>query len=268
MVGLCLVIFLAATLPDKALAWQASVATVDFDSASKILAPTGKLRVGVYKGSPTSIIPGKTPAETRGVGYELGRQLAAMLKVPFEPVVFPKNADVQAAVKAGSVDVAFTNATPERARNMDFSKPFLRVEQGYLVPAGSTIKSFDGIDVKGVRVGVSVGSTSEKTLGSRLKNAQVVAVPTLDQAVNMIKSGELQAFATNKAILYELSDRLPGSKILDGAWGYESFAAGIPKGREGGLPALNEFLSRAQQNGQVAKAVERAGLRGTVPGER
>ncbi len=171
-------------------------------------------------------------------------------------------------IKAGSVDVAFTNATPERARVMDFSKPFLRVEQGYLVPAGSAIKSFDEIDRKGVRVGVSVGSTSQKTLGSRLKNAQVVAVPTLDQAVNMIKSGELQAFATNKAILYELSDRLPGAKILDGAWGYESFAAGIPKGREGGLPALNEFLIRAQRNGQVAKAVERAGLRGTVPAER
>lgn len=239
-----------------------------FDSARNILAPTGKLRVGLYQGSPTSIISAQTLADAKGVGYDLGRELAERLGVPFEPVVFAKNAEVLAAVKAGSVDVAFTNATPDRARDMDFSHPFLQVEQSYLVPAGSTTKRLEDIDVQGLRVGVSAGSTSQKTLGAKFKNAQVVAVPTLDQAITMIKSGELDAFATNKAILYELSERLPGSKVLEGAWGYESFAAGIPKGRDGGLPLLDQLLSEARQNGQITKAVERAGLRGTVPATR
>jgi polar amino acid transport system substrate-binding protein len=239
-----------------------------FDSAKTILAPTGKLRVGLYQGSPTSIIPGPTPADTRGVGYDLGRELAQRFELPFEPVVFPKNADVFAAVKSAAVDITFTNATPDRARDIDFSKPFLRVEQGCLVPAGSPIRSLDEVDVKGVRVGVSVGSTSQKMLANKFKNAQLMALPTFDQVISMLQSGELEAFATNKAILYELSDRLPGSKVLEGAWGYEHFAAGIPKGREGGLPLLNQFLSEAQQNGQVAQAVERAGLRGTVPADR
>ena len=187
--------------------------------------------------------------------------------MPFEPVIFPKNADVFAAVKAGAVDVVFTNATPDRARDVDFSTPFLRVGQSCLVPARSAIKRLEDVDVKGVRVGVSVGSTSQKMLKDKLKNAQVVAIPTYDQVVNMINSGELEAFATNKSILYELSDRLPGSRVLEGAWGFEHFAAGIPKGREAGLPLLNQFLSEAQQNGQVAKAVERAGLRGAVPAD-
>jgi polar amino acid transport system substrate-binding protein len=232
------------------------------------LAPTGKLRVGVYRGSPTSIIPGQTPADAKGVGYDLGRELARYLKIPFEPVIFPKNAEVLAAVKAGSVDVTFTNATADRARDIDFSNSFLRVEQGCLVPAGSAIRRLEDIDVKGVRVGVSVGSTSQKMLGSKFKNTQVLAVPTLDQAASMLKSGELEAFATNKAILYELSDRLPGSRVLEGAWGYENFAAGIPKGREQAVPLLNQFLSEAQRDGKIAKAVKRAGLRGTVPASR
>jgi polar amino acid transport system substrate-binding protein len=275
IVSLCMGMIIAATpafastelgpLPSQA---GKAAESAGFDSARKILAPTGKLRVAVYVGSPTSYIPGQTLADAKGIGYELGRDLARRLGVPFEPVIFPKNADSLAAIKAGAADVTFTNATADRARDMDFSNSFLRVEQSCLVPAGSAIKGLGDIDAKGVRVGVSVGSTSQKLLGERFKNAQVIAIPSLDQAVNMLKAGELEGFATNKAILYELSDRLPGSTVLAGAWGYEKFAAGIPKGREGGLALVNQFLSEAQKNGQVAEAVKRAGVRGTVPPER
>ncbi len=270
ILGLGLGVAMAATIPLEPLPALALKPTqaIDFDAARKILAPTGKLRVGLYRGSPTSIIPGPTPADAKGVGYDLGRALARRLEVPFEPIIFAKNADVFAALKAGEVDITFTNATPDRAREVDFSQSFLRVEQGCLVPAGSAIKRLDDIDVKGNRVGVSVGSTSQKMLTNRFKSAQVAAVPTFDQAIQMLKSGELEAIATNKAILYELAGRLPVSRVLEGAWGYEHFAAGIPKGREGALPLLNQFLNEAQQNGQIAKAVERAGLRGTAPADR
>ncbi len=242
-----------------------AVAATKDHSATQVLAPTGKLRVGLYQGSPTSIIRGQTPNDARGVGYDLGRAFAQHLGVPFEPVVFSKNADVLAAIKAGTVDIAFTNATPERAGFMDFSQPFLRVEQSCLVPSGSAIKRLGDIDAEGVRVGVSVGSTSEKTLRAKFKNAQVVSVQSFDQAIAMMKLNQLDAFATNKAILSELSERLPGSKVLEGSWGYENFAAAIPKGRAVGLPLLDHFLRNAEKHGQVARAVERAGLRGTLP---
>jgi len=235
--------------------------------AANPLAPTGKLRLGVYPGSPTSILPGKTPTETKGVAYDLGRQLAQYFHVPFELVVLPKNADVLAAVKAGTVDIIFTNASPERAREMDFSAPFLRVEQSCLVPPGSKIQRLAEVDVAGNRIAVTVGSSSEKSVGSRLKQAQLVVVPSLDQVLSMLKSGELQAFSTNKAILFEMADRLPGGRVLEGAWGYENFAAAIPKGREKALPLLNQFLSEARKDGRVAEAITRAGLRGTVPPE-
>lgn len=243
----------------------AAILLVGCATSSQTLAPSGKLRVGMYPGSPTSIIPGVSPADNRGVGYDLGQHLAKKMKVEFEPVVFQKNADVLAAVKAGQVDVTFTNATESRKKDMDFSATFLRVEQGYLVGPNSRIKAMEDVDKPGIKVGVSAGSTSESVLGKQFKNAKLLKANSLKQAEAMLKSKEIDAFATNKAILNELSDQVPGSKVLQGAWGYENFAIGIPKGRESGLTLLNEFIKEAKSNGQIDSAVKRSGLRGVAP---
>src|ERR1700709_1925930 len=76
-----------------------------------ILAPTGVLRAALYTGTPTSILPDPASGGPRGVGYDLGKELAKRLGVPYEPVVFSKNADVLAAIKNGTADVAFTNSS-------------------------------------------------------------------------------------------------------------------------------------------------------------
>lgn len=201
----------------------------------QILAPTGKLRAGLYPGTPTSILP-NPPAEPRGVGYELGKELAKRLGVPYEPVVFSKNAEVLAAVKAGSVDAIFTNASAARAREMDFGPPYLEIELGYLVPKAAPVAALADVDVAGRRVGVTAGSTSDATLSRDLKHAEVVRAATIGVALEMLSAGKIDAFATNKATLFEMAEKLPGSKVLDGRWGVERHAIAIPKGRDQGLP--------------------------------
>src|SRR5205807_1635777 len=84
-----------------------------------VLAPTGKLRPALYPGTATSILDPKE-TQPRGVGYELGKELARRLGVPYEPVVYPKNAEVLEAVRSGTADVAFTNASPTRQKEMNF----------------------------------------------------------------------------------------------------------------------------------------------------
>src|SRR5258705_9784062 len=103
-----------------ALAWRVGPAIATDVEPRLILAPSGVLRAGLYPGTPTSILPDAGSSEPRGVGYDLGKALARRLGVPYEPVVFAKNAEVLAAVKSGEVDVAFTNATAVRGRDMDF----------------------------------------------------------------------------------------------------------------------------------------------------
>jgi len=236
-------------------------------SVVRTLAPTGSLRIAVYVGSPTSMVRNPQTGETKGVAVDLGRAMAERLGVPSALVEFPNNAEVLAAVKEGRADFAFTNATPARALDIDFSPALLSVEQGYLVPGGSSLDSATVVDQPGVKIGVTRGSTSERELPRIVKAATVVTVPSLKDAAQMLREGALDVYATNKAILHELSDSLPGSRVLPGAYGRESVAIGIPKGREQALPWLRQFVDEVKTTGQVARAVERAGLRGTTPAD-
>ncbi len=232
------------------------------------LAPSGKLRVGVYAGSPTSMVRDPATGEARGVSYELGKELAARLGVPFEPVEYPRIALVVDALKAGEVDFTVTNASPARTKVADFTAPILALESGYLAPAGSKIANASEVDRPGVRIGVTQGSTSQATLARALKSAVLVPAPTVKAAIDMLSHGELDLYATNKAILSEMSDKLPGSRILDGRWGLEHMAIGIPKGRERGMAYLAKFAEDAKSEGLVRRAAQRAGLRGTAEVER
>jgi polar amino acid transport system substrate-binding protein len=233
----------------------------------QILAPTGPLRAGLYPGTPTSILPDPNSGGPRGVGYDLGKELARRLGVPYAPVVFTKNAEVLDAVKTGKVDVAFTNATAVRARDMDFGPPFLEIELGYLVPKGSAVSTPAAVDAKGLRVGVTAGSSSDAALTHDLKNAELVRAATLDAAIDMLSAGKLDAFATNKATLFEMAEKLPGSDVLAGRWGVERHAIAIPKGRDLGLAFVRQFTDDVKSEGVVSAAIARAGLRGTVPPE-
>jgi polar amino acid transport system substrate-binding protein len=248
------------------LAGCAAVAPTPVDPQVRTaLAPTGSLRVGVYPGSPTSLVRDAKTGQRAGVALELGQALGQRLNVPVQVVEFERLALVLDAVKAGAVDFTFTNATEVRARDVDFTQPLVRIELGYLVPAGSRFSSISEIDRPGVRVGVAQGSSSQGVLGRTMKNATVVTAPSLQAAGQMLQRGQLDAFATNKGILFELADTVPGSRVLDGRWGLETMAIAVPKGRQVAAPFLSEFAKRAQDSGLLASIVQRAGLRGMAP---
>ena len=247
-----------------ALAWPGGPAAASDPETRLILAPTGVLRAGLYPGTPTSILPDAGSAEPRDVGFDLGKELARRLGVPYEPVVFARNAEVLAAVKSGEVDVAFTNATTARARDMDFGPPYLEIELGYLVPRGSALTTPAQIDAAGLRVGVTAGSSSDAALSRDFKHAEIVRAATFDVAIEMMSAGAINAYATNKATLFEMAEKLPGSKVLDGRWGTERHAIAIPKGREQAIGFIRQFTNEVKSEGVVGTAIARAGLRGAT----
>ena len=229
------------------------------------LAPTGALRVAVYAGSPTSMVRATGSGEMRGVSVDIGRELARCIGVPAEIVVFQRVAEVVDALKNGRADFTITNAAPARAQDVDFTQPALvALELGYLSLPGSPVQAIADVDRPGMRIGVSQGSSSQATLTREFKQARVVPAPSLQAAGELLQRRELDAFATNKGVLFELADSLPGARVLDGRWGIEHLAIAVPKGRgTAATEYLRGFAQSVRDQGLVKAAAERAGLRGT-----
>lgn len=233
------------------------------------LAPTGKLRVGVYLGSPLSMVRDRVTGELHGLTLDLGKYLASRLDVPVEIVTYQRIAEVLAGMKAGEVDFTISNATPVRAEDVAFSQTLLSLELGYLAPEASGVKTIADVDKPGVRVGVTVGSTSERTLPKMFGRAIVVSAKNLEHAIGMMERGELDLFATNKPILFEMSDAMPGGgRVLDGRWGEEHIAVAIPKGREKAMEYLRRFVDDVRTTGALAHITERAGVRGILEADK
>ena len=222
----------------------------------------GKLRMGLYKGSPTSILPAKTYEDSKGVGFELGRLFAQDFNFAYTPVIFEKNADVLAAAKQGRVDMIFTNTSPDRADDFAFSKPILKIEKGYLIGSQRGIQNIADIDVPTRKIGVSEGSSSQKELAKLIKHAQIVTTTSTTSAIAMLKAGRIDAFSSNKAILYEMSDSVPGSRVLGDVIGYESMSIGVPKERASSIPQINDWIDRAMKQDQFNDIVKNSGFRG------
>ncbi len=204
--------------------------------------------------------------EVVGVSYELGKELARRLGVPFEVVILKGNAHFLEMMKSGQVDFGSTNASPARAKEMDFAQPTLEIENGFLVPLDSSISSSSMVeaDRTGVRIGVTQGSASEIKFTKELKNAVLVRVPTYDAGIKMLVEQQIDVFAGPKSILFELSDKLSGFRVLDGRYSILQNSVGIPKGRDLGMPFLRQFVEDVKSEGLIASAAKRANLRGTV----
>jgi polar amino acid transport system substrate-binding protein len=97
-----------------------------------------------------------------------------------------------------------------------------------------------------------------------LKNAAVVRGPSLVGTLEMLKSGKADAIFSIKPSLFEASNQLPGSRVLDGRPGIDPHAMVMPKGRGVGVAYAHRFIEDEKSNGRVQAAIERAGIRGAV----
>jgi polar amino acid transport system substrate-binding protein len=230
-------------------------------AAKSELAPTAKLRVGINYGNFLLVTKGQN-GEYSGIAVDLGRELGQRLGVPVELVPFATAGKLADAVKAGAWDVAFLGNEPQRAGDIAFSPPYLEIEAGYLVPAGSPIKTMAEVDRKGVRIAVAVNSAYDLYLSRSLKNATLVRVEGIQASYDIFVKDKLEVLSGLKPRLLSDAEKLPGSRILEGRFTVVQQSVGTPQGRPAAAGYLSEFAKDIKKSGFVAQAIARHAVRG------
>ena len=226
------------------------------------LAPTGKLRVGINYGNPVLATRDPTSGDFHGVAVDLARELGRRVGVPVELVGYEAAGKMVEAVQAGAWDVAFLAADPGRAGEISFTAPYMEIEGAYLVPAGLPLRAIADVDREGVRVVVSAKSAYDLFLSRSLQHAQLVRAPSPEASFELLVAGKVEVLAGVRQPLVANAKKLPGSRVLDGRFMAIGQALGIPKGRDVGAKYLREFIEDVKASGLVARAIEKAGVRG------
>jgi polar amino acid transport system substrate-binding protein len=80
--------------------------------------------------------------------------------------------------------------------------------------------------------------------------------------LDLLRSGQVDAMASVRPLLLLYSDRMPGSRVLEGQYGTLDLAMAVRKGQPGWLAYVSDFVEEAKASGLVRRALERAGMRG------
>lgn len=233
--------------------------------AQQALAPTGKLRVA-FLSAPLYVVKDPATGELKGQAVDLGKELARRVGVPFEPVPYANAAAILSGAKSGEWDVVLMGINAERAAAIDFSAPYLDVEQGYLVRAGVPISTMADVDRPGIRIAVIEKAGADLYHSNNLKNATLVRAKSVDELFDTVfVSKQADVIAATRSTLFERSGSQPGSRVLDGRFLVEPVGMGVPKGRKPiAASYVGNFAEEAKAANLVKTAIDRAGLRGVA----
>jgi polar amino acid transport system substrate-binding protein len=231
-------------------------------TAVKELIPTGKLRVGVvFAPAPSAFFVVKgANGEPRGVTVDLANELGQQLGAPVEFMVAPNSGLVTDATASGAIDVAFMPVDEERKARVDFGPAYYLIESTYMVTGASGIRTVAEVDRPNVRVVGIVNTTTIRAAGRSLKSTTISPVPSVDQAVAMLRDGKADAFALSRDSLPPFVAALPGSRIVEGGFQHTGIAIAVPKNRPNALAYVTAFLASAKASGSVRRALDRAGF--------
>lgn len=175
----------------------------------------GKLLAGIkYDSQPFGYLT--TQGELQGYDIELLREIAKRLLGDPQAIAFQQvfSSTRLVALNSGDLDVvaATMTITPERAKLVDFSRPYFVAHQAVMVPVGSAAHNLD--DLKGKTILFVLGSTGEATIKKRLPQARYMGFKTAPEALFALKTKQGDALTTDDSILYGLMAEACGFRLL------------------------------------------------------
>lgn len=191
-------------------------------------------------------IDGIDPALCAIVAECLGRPLEAQ-DMAFDAVI--------PAVATGKADIAASGltVTPERARQVRFSQPYMESAQVAVVRLESPIRA--PADLHGRRIGVQSGSTGDlfvtKTYGEpeRFQNVIFAATAAL--------TGKVEVSVVDRQPAEVLVSRTPGLRILPEPVTRETYAFAFAKGNARLCAQVDAILAAMRRSGDLDALIRR-----------
>jgi len=223
------------------------------------IAPSGRLRAAMNYGNP--VLAQRDVAAPRGVSPDIARELARRLGVPLDFIPYDAAGKVSADATRGTWDIAFLARDPERAKEIQFTPPYVVIEGAYLVRDNSPLKANEEVDRPGVRISVSRASAYDLYLSRVIKAATLVRAPSPPASVELFVNERLEALAGVKQPLIAYAASHPGYRVLPGRFMVIEQALAIPHDRPLAARYLNDFIDELKASGFVAASREKSGQR-------
>jgi polar amino acid transport system substrate-binding protein len=235
------------------------------DAVHDQLAPTGRLRVAVA----ISALGGPfwcsrdASGKPAGVPVDLGAELARRLGVPVVYVPYENSGQITDAAASGAWDVTFVPEDAERAQKIAFGPIYNAADATFLVRAGSDAQTFAQLNQPGTLVAAVANTTTMRGAARAIPNATVLGFQTVDEIVGLLSRGEVEAFANLRDQLVPLSARMPGTRVLPGAFQQTKTAVAVPLGKPEALTYATAFVQDVMTNGFLRRSYDAHGLQNT-----
>ena len=224
------------------------------------------IRAAYLAANPAQATKDPATGQPRGVVPDLARELERTRGVTVTLVGLPNPQRVIDAVRNGEAEIGFVAYNPERAGPVEFSKPYLLVNQTFIVTEDSPIKSIADIDHQGRKLGATRADSIALYLGRTLNRGQLIELDdnTRDTVLRLLSIGAIDAFGANRQRLTDWAKDANGVRLLpDDLYGVEQ-AIIVPGGRRDALAAANQFIDEVRRSGFLEAAAERSGVVGIV----
>ena len=216
----------------------------------------GTLRVGVSADLPPLALRDR---QGRIVGFEIDivQALAdAMgLELSLEVRPFP---DLLPALERGETDmvIAGLTMTPERNARVAFAGPYFVSGMSLLTRNReiSEVQEIRALDVAGRRYAVLDGTTSETFARELLGQAQIIATPDYEGAVQLLLDGKVDALLAEQLICSLETWRRPDAGLIApaNAFTVEPFGIALPPDAPLWLNLVENYLDTLDHTGMLA----------------
>lgn len=192
---------------------------------------TKKIKIGILDGAPPYSQLGAN-GEPEGYDVDIAKAVAETLGATptFTVVDIPGRVT---SLQTGQLDmvVADFTRTPARAMSIDFTMPYLIIQNMFLVRADSPYQTVADLNKPEVRIAITRGGTAEQWVPTFTPDATLVAFNSEGDCVQALQSNQADVLTQDNLFNAKLMADNPGTyRVIEENYPAESISIGLPQG--------------------------------------